>query len=344
MKRTSRLRLLAAPTLALAVLLFAVPGALSQAILPPALSQELQMAAAIARSMANEPRIGDSGFRSGESVMAHAVVVAISQHPAYAAPIVQEAIGLTPAYGPTIVAAASEAFPAFSAAFGGGAQTTMVAQPAPVTPAPAPVYVTPSYLQPAPAPVYTVPAPMAVAEAPEPATPIYATDLATSLHEAGITELWLGGMAHDAGVFGRSKEESVGAIDFGIRFQTLHGEFWDLIANPKPHTGFHISTAGDTSQWFGGFSWQFDLGYRLFFGADFGLAFHDGKLRASGGTDEKELGVRFLFREGAELGYRLDGRHAISLVLDHISNGRLASANEDLDSFGLRYTYRHGPD
>lgn len=351
--RRSRLRLFGA--VLAAALLVAGPLARAQSGLPAALAGELRAVALTAGTMAAEPRIGDSGVRSGETVMAHAVVVAIVQYPAYAGPIVREAVTLTPAYAPAIVDSALRAFPSFAAqiraAASGGPMAPGVAAPAPVTPSYATATITPSYERtydnaygaPAYEPVYQAPAPMVVADmsaGPATAMAPAASGSDELLDQLGITELWLGGLAHDAGVFGRSKEENVAAIDLGVRFAPLHGEFWDLIARPRPHTGFHLNVNGDTSQWFGGITWDFDLGSNLFFGADFGLALHNGNLRTST-LDEKELGLRILFREGAELGYRLDGHHAISLVLDHISNGRLAEANEGLDSFGVRYTWRH---
>jgi lipid A 3-O-deacylase len=337
-------------------LLVAAPLARAQSGLPAGLANELRNVAFTAGAMAAEPRIGDSGVRSGETVMAHAVVVAIVQYPRYAALIVREAVALTPAYAPAIVDSAVDAFPSFAAqvraAVSGGAVAPTMAAPAPVIPPYAAATITPSYERtyenvyaaPVYEPTYQAPAsaPMVVADAsvqPALAMAPVSDGSGDILDRLGITELWLGGLAHDVGAFGRSKEENFAAIDLGVRFEMLRGEFWDLIAQPRPHAGFHLNVEGDTSKWFGGITWDFDLGSNLFFGADFGLALHDGNLRTST-LDEKELGMRILFREGAELGYRLDGHHAVSLVLDHISNGRLAEANEGLDSFGLRYTWR----
>ena len=338
------------------VFLVAAPLARAQSGLPAGLANELRNVAFVAGAMAAEPRIGDSGVRSGESVMAHAVVVAIVQYPRYAGLIVREAVSLTPAYAPAIVDSAVDAFPSFAAhiraAASGGPVASTIMAPAPVTPSYAATAITPSYERtyeniyaaPVYEPVYQAPAPapMVIADAsvqPAPAMAPAPDGSGDIFDQLGITELWVGGLAHDVGAFGRSKEENFAAIALGIRFAPLRGEFWDLIAQPRPHTGFHLNIDGDTSQWFGGITWNFDLGYDLFFGADFGLALHNGSLRTST-LDEKELGLRFLFREGAELGYRLNGHHAVSLVLDHVSNGRLAEANEGLDSFGLRYTWR----
>ena len=71
------------------------------------------------------------------------------------------------------------------------------------------------------------------------------------------------------------------------------------------------------------------------------LAGHDGELRTSDDST-KELGLRVLFREAAEIGFRITDRNSVSVVLDHISNGGLADENEGLDNFGLRYSYIFG--
>ena len=77
----------------------------------------------------------------------------------------------------------------------------------------------------------------------------------------------------------------------------------------------------------------------LFFEASFGGAVHDGELNDDA-EGEKALGCRVLFRESLALGWRLDARHSLSVMLDHISNGGLCEHNEGLDTLGLRYGYR----
>ena len=354
--RCSRLLLLG--TVIASFLLVAGPLARAQSGLPAGLANELRNVASAAGTLAAEPRIGDSGVRSGETVMAHAVVVAIVQYPGYTGLIVREAVALAPAYAPAIVDSAIRAFPSFAAqiqaAASGGPVATSMTVAAPASPTYMAATITPSYERtyesayavPVYEPSYqsSAPAPLVVADASvqpaqAPAMVSASNDVDGFLDRLGITELWLGGLAHDFGAFGRSKEENFAAIDLGVRFEPLRGEFWDLVAQPRPHTGFHLNIDSDTSQWFGGITWNFDLSDDLFFGADFGLVLHDGNLRTST-LDQKELGLRILFREGAELGYRLDHHHAVSLVLDHVSNGRLAEANEGLDNFGLRYTWR----
>ena len=47
-----------------------------------------------------------------------------------------------------------------------------------------------------------------------------------------------------------------------------------------------------------------------------------------------------LFRESLDLGYRVLGPHSIMFHFDHISNAKLCSTNEGLETFGIRYGYR----
>jgi len=52
------------------------------------------------------------------------------------------------------------------------------------------------------------------------------------------------------------------------------------------------------------------------------------------------VGLRLLSREALEIGYQFGDHHALSVMLDHISNANTASNNEGLDSLGVRYGYR----
>lgn len=298
----------------------AVPAAAqAEGALPPSLAESLRQAAESAEAMAGRSTFGTASERAGEASLDSAVVSAIAEHPDLVPEIVHEAVTLAPSYRSRIVETATAAYPGFAAQIAAGAGE----------PTPSPQEVAPA-LSPAPS--------LAEREDSPTAEPSLGEREERS-HAFGITEVVVGVLAHDVGVFGRSEEEGNVDIDLGVRFEPLEGEFWELIATPRPHVGFHVNTSGETSQFFGGITWTFDLGSGFFFGSDLGLALHDGDLTTSD-EGEKELGLRVLFRLGAEVGYRFSERHAVSLVLDHISNGRLAEANEGLDDFGIRYTYR----
>ncbi|MEE9299859.1 MAG: acyloxyacyl hydrolase [Alphaproteobacteria bacterium] len=281
--------------------------------LPAPVAEQLQAAAARASRMSHETVFGEAGIRRARAEMSTVVISAIAVHPEATYAIVHEAVRLTPSLAPAVVESASVAYPGYAAQIHGAAEgvpSSFFAQ----------------------------------------ATTLEPDHAAASSRESapferpgffGISELYVGALTHDTGVFGRSEEDSGPDIDLGVRFAALRGEFWDLIAAPRPHLGLHVNTQGDTSQLFAGLTWTFELGYGVFVGADFGLAVHDGELRTSDDST-KELGLRVLFREAAEIGFRITDRNSVSVVLDHISNGGLADENEGLDNFGLRYGYIFG--
>ncbi len=297
------------------------PSAPTSAV-PPEVSERLDVAAREAAAADAAPGIGQARERAAEATLAYAVLDAIAAYPEAAGPIVAEAVGRSPAHAPAIRTAALKAYPAL-----GDTIARAAAAPAwtetPAAPLP---------------PEGAAPVLLAQAEGAAPAWPAGEAGEGAGW-PLGISELWLGAAAHDVGVFGHSKEDSGPDVDFGVRFAALRGEFWDLIANPRPHGGFNVSTSGDTSQMFGGLSWSLPIWRGFYFGADFGLALHDGKLTSSR-TDKKELGLRILFREAAELGYQVDEHHGVSVFLTHISNASLGDANDGLDNVGVRYTYR----
>ncbi len=158
------------------------------------------------------------------------------------------------------------------------------------------------------------------------------------LEKLGLTALVIGGGGHDVGVFGR-REEFGKDINFEIRFLPFSGWLWDFLHSPEPHIGVHFNTEGYTNQIFFGGTWMFDFDGKFFAGGGLSLSIHDGETETDR-LDRKELGLSVLFRESAEVGYRVGQHHSISLHLDHISNAGIGIHNEGLDTFGLRYTYR----
>jgi len=110
----------------------------------------------------------------------------------------------------------------------------------------------------------------------------------------------------------------------------------------RPALGGSINTAGDTSKFYAGIRWQYELEMGLFFGIGVGGAVHNGELELTR-RDRKALGKRLLFHIPIEVGYRFDGGpHAVSVYFDHISNAYTADENEGMDTLGLRYGYRFG--
>lgn len=154
----------------------------------------------------------------------------------------------------------------------------------------------------------------------------------------GVSAVVIGFGGHDVGAFGHRKESGKD-INVEIRFTPLGGWLWDFIPSPEPHIGVHFNTAGNTNQVYIGGTWMYDLAWGIFAGGSLSIAVHDGETETEA-LDRKELGLPVLFRESAELGYRITDHHGVSVHLDHISNAGIDENNEGLDTFGLRYTYR----
>ena len=151
-----------------------------------------------------------------------------------------------------------------------------------------------------------------------------------------LSEIRIGLLAHDRGPFSRNEEDG---IDGNFELLFASPAVLDVIWSPRPHIGFSINSEGNTSQLYAGLSWDWSFAGNWFAGFSLGGAVHDGETRTAE-PDRKELGCHLLFRESVEVGYRFDGRHGLSVFLDHISNARLCDANEGLETVGIRYGYR----
>ncbi len=168
-----------------------------------------------------------------------------------------------------------------------------------------------------------------------------------------VSEVRIGALAHDTGPFSSNKESG---IDTNLEVLFASPDFLDVIWAPRPQLGVTYNSAGDTSQAYLGLEWEYGFWDGWFASFSFGGAVHDGHLVGDKGgkTDQKSLGCRFLFREALNLGYRFEGRHAVMLHFDHISNASLCekevdnkatggrhtvTLNEGLETVGLRYGY-----
>ena len=153
-----------------------------------------------------------------------------------------------------------------------------------------------------------------------------------------VSEVRLGYAFHDAGVFGREKEDGE---DVNAEIVFVSPDFLEILWSPRPHIGVHINNAGDTSQLYGGLTWDWWFWDNVFVLFHFGLSGHNGETAAPGRVDKEELGTEVLFREGLELGWNFYKKDSISVFLDHVSQGNFFNdENEGLDTFGLRYSYR----
>ena len=151
-----------------------------------------------------------------------------------------------------------------------------------------------------------------------------------------LSELRLGVMAHDVGIFGRKEEDGVN-VNVELLFNSP--ELLSTIWSPRFHAGFSINSSDSTNQTYIGLTWSWDFLDKMFAEASLGGAVHDGETLTIR-NDRKSLGCKVLLRESVAVGYSISKAHSVSVMLDHISNAKLCKSNEGLDSLGMRYGYR----
>lgn len=312
------------------------------------------LSASLAKDTGRAGIVERTKTRIQEAGVAEVVISAIARRPGSVSAIVRTAVTKAPAYRDAIAYRASLAFPGFAASIAEAAGTRLAPVPLPAdgvsryvpdTIPAAPLMKLAVYRVPATSPVvFTAAAPDNIVVAQTTTTSSGAGQSsgtaqgATSGGPFGLSELRLGILAHDVGVFGRSEEDGVD-VTLEARFKPFRGRFWDAIWKPRPHIGINVNSAGDTSSAYLGLTWQWNFWRSMFVSLDFGGAVHDGEL-STASNDRKELGSRFLFREAVELGFVIGKNHALSLRFDHISNASLSDSNEGLDTVGVVYGYR----
>ena len=150
-----------------------------------------------------------------------------------------------------------------------------------------------------------------------------------------LSEARIGILVHDEGPFSRNKESG---FDSNIEFLFTSPDFLKRIWSPRPHIGGIINSAGNTSQGYLGATWEWDFWQDFYFDFSLGGVLHTGEKETTD-PEKKSLGCSILFRESLDLGYRISGPHSIMFHFDHISNAKLCSTNEGLETFGIRYGY-----
>ena len=154
---------------------------------------------------------------------------------------------------------------------------------------------------------------------------------------AWLHEVKIGVLHHDTpGLWSGFRRESGVDVNLEAIFSPQVGVLGGVI---RPAFGGSVNTAGDTSKLYTGLRWQYEHVNGLFFGVGLGGAIHNGNLHLQH-NDRKALGSRVLFHIPIEIGYRFDGKSALSIYFDHVSNAYLADVNEGMDTLGMRYGYR----
>jgi lipid A 3-O-deacylase len=157
-----------------------------------------------------------------------------------------------------------------------------------------------------------------------------------------IDQLKFGVLDHDATIGSHHKEPGA---DINGEVQFSSPSILSFIWAPRPTIGTDINTDGKTSQFYGGLTWTilnfkniFNPSDAIFLDGSLGGAVHDGHLHG-GGSSDKQLGSRVLFRESIDLGYQFVQRQSVSLFVDHISDAGLTSQNQGITNIGVRYGY-----
>ena len=95
-----------------------------------------------------------------------------------------------------------------------------------------------------------------------------------------------------------------------------------------------IRADADSDLWVGaGVHRQFNLSSRLFIEASFMPGYYN--------PEDTDLGGNIHFRTLAGLGLRLGGDSALSVSVDHLSNGGLTSSNPGSELVSVRYIYTY---
>jgi lipid A 3-O-deacylase len=157
----------------------------------------------------------------------------------------------------------------------------------------------------------------------------------------GISEIKLGALNHDTtGLWsGFNVERSGVDANFEVLFLPLARTFGGYL---RPAIGTTLNFDGNTSKAYTDLRWEIEAPSGVFFALGMGAAIHNGEL-GSDDPDRKALGSRVLFHPSAELGYRFDGVHSVSIFADHISNGFTRRDNDGMDTIGIRFGRRLVP-
>lgn len=114
----------------------------------------------------------------------------------------------------------------------------------------------------------------------------------------------------------------------------------EVLGSPRPSFGLSVNNNSNTSIMYAGMNWDlraFDL---LFLSVGFGGALHDGELQSSD-PERQRLGSRALFRAALAAGFKFNKRMNVSVLFDHVSNGRLAYPNNGLEKLGIQFGYTY---
>jgi hypothetical protein len=115
--------------------------------------------------------------------------------------------------------------------------------------------------------------------------------------------------------------------------------FWTQFI-PHPSLGVTVNTAGKTSNLYGGAAWNFDLPYRFFLSADFGVGVNNGKAGENVPPHWNAVGCNWWFHESGSVGYRFTAAWSVMATVEHSSNAGFCVQNRGLTNVGVRLGYQ----
>ncbi|MCC8372334.1 MAG: acyloxyacyl hydrolase [Rickettsia endosymbiont of Pseudomimeciton antennatum] len=151
-------------------------------------------------------------------------------------------------------------------------------------------------------------------------------------------EIRIGILKHDINVRLKHRYEK----GYDVNLEYLFGEKYEFLRG-YPHIGADINNSKYASSVYTGLTWHFDMMESIFCEVSLGGAIHNGELKKSEkqrALRKRPLGSRLLFRESVSLGVKLNEIHAITLILDHISNADIVKPNAGLTNLGIRYGFK----
>jgi lipid A 3-O-deacylase len=151
-----------------------------------------------------------------------------------------------------------------------------------------------------------------------------------------ISEIRLGALAHDQGIFSGHKESGT---DINVELLGPSLGWLGHTVALRPHIGGTVNSAGNTSDGYFGLTATVPIWHIFFFEGSVGGAVHTGNLDANE-PGHKDLGCRVLFRESLSLGAFIGDHITVSMMADHISNANICGRNEGLEAVGGRVGYR----
>lgn len=120
-------------------------------------------------------------------------------------------------------------------------------------------------------------------------------------------------------------------------FDQNHAQsFLDHMLRPRVHVGAIVSTAGEASQVYAGFTWTAPLTDKFFLDVGFGGAVNN----VDDDNDGPQVGCSVLFHESAGLGYNITQNWRVLATIEHSSNANLCDDNDGLSYAGIAVGYK----